>query len=133
MQECEVQYMARPDVKIFQLLTDEVCCDLLHQLLTGDDLQTQQQLATALDLNSSTVSRKMAVLEGEGVVERIGPRKAPYRVIFPSKTRELLQAGADLAQLSLESRTEWARSHAGGLRKDGMAGGNLRDRAKEGA
>ena len=125
--------MARPDVKIFQLLTDEVCCDLLRLLLASDDPQTQQQLALALDLNSSTVSRRMSSLENEGLVERIGPRKAPYRVLFPSKTRELLQACADLAELVLETQAERAKSYAGDLRKDGMAGGNLRDRAKESA
>lgn len=125
--------MARPDVKIFQLLTDEVCCDLLRLLLASEGPQTQQQLASVLELNSSTVSRKMAVLEGGGLVERTGPRKAPYRILFPSKTRELLQASADLAKLALEAQAETAKSYAGDLRKDGMAGGNLQDRAKEGA
>lgn len=123
--------MSRPDVKIFELLTDEVRCDLLRLLLRNEAPQTQQQLASVLDLDSSTVSRRMADLESAGLIERAGPRKAPYRILFPSKTRELLQASADLAQLVLEAQTATARGYAGDLRKEGMAGGNLRDQARE--
>jgi DNA-binding MarR family transcriptional regulator len=124
--------MARADGKLFRLLTDDVCRDLLRLLLCSKDPQTQGQLALELGLNSSTVSRRMRVLEDAALVTRATPH-APYELLFPQKTRELLAAGVDLAALALSDQAAQAQSDAQELRKEGMAGGLLLDHAKEGA
>ncbi|HSK49424.1 MAG TPA: winged helix-turn-helix domain-containing protein [Solirubrobacterales bacterium] len=89
--------MARADRKLFRLLDDEVCRDLL-QLLLKKGGQTQRELTEALDLSSGAISRRMTRLEDEGLAERASPR-GPYRVVFAEGTQDLLRASAKLADL----------------------------------
>lgn len=92
--------MARAGRKLFRLLGDDVCRDLLDCLLGRNGPQTQAQLARVLDLNSSTVSRRIGQLEEEGVVEQIGGKRGPYRIAFPSPTRKLLEEASELVKES---------------------------------
>lgn len=122
--------MRQPDGNLFELLADDVCRDLLRSMLREDEPQTQRQLTAALSLNSSTISRRMGQLENLGLVSRASSH-APYEILFPSKTRELLLAAAGLARLSRERQAAEAAAHERDLRKESMNGGSLRDLARE--
>lgn len=112
--------MSRADGKLFELLADEVCRAILRVLLSSDEPMTQRMLGSALPFNSSTISRRMRDLENAGLVARSSGH-APYTVLFRSKTRELLLAGADLASMAHTSLAEEAGHDARELRKESMA------------
>lgn len=122
--------MDRPDVTLLKAVADRGCIDLLRALLDGP--ATQKQLIEGLGLNSGTVSRRMGELEGIGLVTR-DRSHGPYRLTLPAETRHFIQGAADLARLGLRSRLDEAEAHARGLRKAGLSGGHLRDRAEGGA
>jgi DNA-binding Lrp family transcriptional regulator len=123
--------MARPDRKLLRLLNDDVCRDLLDGLLSREGPRTQAQLGAALGLNSSTVSRRMGNLEDEGIVRLTG-RRGPYELVFPAATRELMEKTAELTMLLAERQFSEAKASRDELRKEGLAGGHLHDRAGEG-
>jgi DNA-binding transcriptional regulator GbsR (MarR family) len=123
--------MSRADGKLFEVLADPVCRDLLWGLLESETPLTQSQLGTQLGLSSGLVSKRMGVLEGLGLVER-ATSHAPYSVIFPVETRALLVDGAQLFASAIKRRAEQAEEVARRLKKQGMEGGHLRDRAREG-
>jgi DNA-binding IclR family transcriptional regulator len=108
--------MSRADGKLFELLADEVCRAILRVLLRRGEPTTQRQLTAELPFNSSTISRRMAELVDGGLVTHTSGH-APYSVVHPSKTRELLLAGADLAQMAHQSLADAAALDARELRK----------------
>lgn len=122
--------MPRADRKVFRLLDDDVCRDLLDLLLDREGPRTQAQLTAALDLNSGTVSRRLGGLEDDGMVERVGPR-GPYAVVFPAETRTLLLAASGLAKLLADAHAADARDLSKRQRTEGLAGGHMHDRARE--
>jgi len=122
--------MPRADRKLFRLFNDDVCRDILELLLDRDGPRTQVELTTALDLNSGTVSRRLANLEDEGVVERSGPR-GTYAIVFPSETRELLLAASGLVKRLAYAHAEEADNLSKRQRTESLAGGRLHDRALE--
>jgi DNA-binding Lrp family transcriptional regulator len=124
--------MQRADGKLFGVLADHVCRDLLLALLGSDSPLTQTQLVAKLGISSGVVSRRMGELEGVGLVDR-GSAHAPYDLPFPAETRQLLLDGARLAAGALRRRSDEAEAYARELQKDSMAGGIIRDRAKESA
>jgi DNA-binding Lrp family transcriptional regulator len=124
--------MVRADRKLFRLLSDDVCRDLLDCLLGKDGPQTQAQLTKALSLNSSTVSRRIGQLEEEGVVEQRGGKRGPYKVVFPLPTRKLLEEASELASLLASTHEQSARELHSRQRREALAGGHLHDRASEG-
>ena len=121
--------MALPDGKLFELLADDVCRDLLRTLLHEPEPLTQRQLVAALGMNSSTVSRRMGALEDWGLVTRRSSH-APYDILFPSDTRRLLAAAATLTRVVKERQADEAREHERQLLKESLDGGYERDRAK---
>lgn len=123
--------MQQADGRLFGVLADSVCREALHLLLESEDGLTQRELASSLGIPSGTASKKMRELEVLGLVSRPSSHRA-YSVVFPGRTRAFLDEGAEFAATALEWLAEEARAHARDLRKGGMAGGNLRDRAKEG-
>jgi len=123
--------MPRADRKLFRLLNDDVSRDVLDLLLDRNGPRTQVELTAALDLNSGTISRRLSNLEDEGVVERIG-RRGPYAVVFPSETRKLLLAASGLVKLLADVQAEVAEDLSKRQRTEGLAGGHLHDRAREG-
>lgn len=122
--------MPRADRKLFRLINDDVCRDILELLLDRDGPRTQAELTAALDLNSGTISRRLASLEDEGVVERTGPRGA-YAVVFPSDTRELLLAASGLVGRLAHAHAENADELSKRQRTESLAGGRLHDIARE--
>jgi DNA-binding Lrp family transcriptional regulator len=124
--------MQRADGKLFGVLADHVCRDLLLALLGSDSPLTQSQLVAKLGISSGVVSRRMGELEGVGLVDRESTH-SPYDLPFPAETRQLLLDGAKLAASALRRRSDEATGYARELQKDSMAGGILRDRAKESA
>jgi len=124
--------MRRADGKLFGVLADPLCRALLHALLDDELPLTQRQLIAKLSVSSGVVSRRMGELEGIGLVDRPSSH-APYALVFPSETRHLLVEGAKLAARALERQADEAKAYARDLQKDSMAGGILRDRAKESA
>lgn len=123
--------MQQADGRLFSALADSVCRRALRFLLDSDGGLTQGELATRLAITSGTASKRLGELEALGLVERPSSH-SPYSVVFPAMTRALLIDGADLAATALERLAGDARAHTRDLRKDSMAGGNLRDRANEG-
>lgn len=123
--------MPRADRKLFRLLNDDVCRDILELLLDRDGPRTQAELTAALDLNSGTISRRLSNLEDEGVVERIG-RRGPYAVSFASETRKLMFAASALAKLLANAQSSAAEDLSKRQRTEGLAGGHLNDRVREG-
>jgi DNA-binding MarR family transcriptional regulator len=111
--------MSRADGKLYELLADEVCRRMLVALLENSERLTQRELISALGYNSSTVSRRMGDLEAAGLVSRSSSH-APYEVVFAEKTRELLLAALDLAEMAHSSLAEEAGKGARKLRKDQM-------------
>ncbi len=122
--------MPRADVKLFEVLADQVCLGLLRCLLNADGPLTQSQLAAKLAVSSGIVSRRMGELETIGIVERASSH-APYTLVFPSETRGLLSGAADLAANAYGGLHADAAAYARELKKESLAGGNLRDRARE--
>jgi DNA-binding Lrp family transcriptional regulator len=125
--------MPGADGKLFEVLSDDVCRSLLRSLLRHDEPQTQRQLTSELRYNSSTVSRRMKELEDLGIVARTHPGtpRAPYEILFPSKTRALLLTAVQLANLTRTRQAEEAAADERQLLKEGMDGGHVRDQAKE--
>jgi DNA-binding IclR family transcriptional regulator len=121
--------MARADGKVFELLADAICRELLRLLLNSDVPLTQRDLTAALGLNASTISRRMKDLEAFGLVERQS-RNAPYDIPFPSETRDLLWAAARIARMAMDRQADEAREYERQLHKEGLDGGFLRDRAR---
>lgn len=121
--------MHRADGKLFEVLADPVCRDLLWRLLESDSPLTQSQLCSQLSLSSGLVSKRMGTLETLGLVERPTPH-APYAVVFPVETRALLVDGAQLFASAIERQAEQAKDIARRLKKQGMEGGHIRDRAR---
>jgi DNA-binding MarR family transcriptional regulator len=121
--------MARPDGKLFELLADDVCRDLLRTLLNDEPL-TQRQLVAALGVNSSTVSRRMGELEDWGLVTRRSSH-APYDILDRSDIRSLLGTAARLTRVVKERQADEAREHERQLLREAFDGGHERDRAKE--
>lgn len=124
--------MVRADRKVFRLLNDDVCRDLLDCLLGKNGPQTQAQLTKVLDLNSSTVSRKMGQLEEEGVVEQLGGKRGPYKVAFPLPTRRLLEEASEIARLLATAYEQSANELHSRQRREALAGGHLHDQTSEG-
>jgi DNA-binding Lrp family transcriptional regulator len=122
--------MSRADRKLFRLFNDDVCRDILDLLLDRNGPRTQAELTAALNLNSGTISRRLANLEDEGVVERTGPR-GTYAVVFPSKTRELLHAASGLVSRLAHAYAEEADDLLKRQRAESLAGGRLHDKARE--
>jgi biotin operon repressor len=122
--------MPRPDRKLFRLLNDDVCRDLLTGLLSREGPRSQAQLGAALGLNSSTISRRIGQLEDEGIVE-LTRRGGPYRLVFPEATRELMEKAAELNLLLADRQFTDSKASRSELRKEGLAGGHLHDRAGE--
>jgi DNA-binding IclR family transcriptional regulator len=94
--------MSRADGKLYELVADDVCRAVLRALLVSDEPLTQRELTAKLPFNSSTISRRMRDLEDAGLVARASGH-APYSVLFGDRIRELLLAGADLAQMVHEA------------------------------
>lgn len=122
--------MARSDAKLYEVFSDEVCLRLIERLLAESEPQTQRQLREHLGLNSSTISRRMNVLESAGVVQR-RTHQGPYEILHPSQTRKLLHSGSALVTSILKRQLDDARATERSQHKDGFAGGHLRDRTKE--
>jgi DNA-binding HxlR family transcriptional regulator len=122
--------MYRPDGKIFEVLSDPVCRDLLWSLLESDEPLTQSQLGKSLRLSSGLVSKRMGALETIGLVER-PTSHAPYSVVFPAETRALLVDGAQLFVGAIQRQAQRADEDVRRLKKQGMEGGHIRDRARE--
>lgn len=120
--------MARADRKLFRLLDDEVCRDVLQHLLGENGRQTQRELTEALDRTSSAISRRMTRLEDEGLVEREGPR-GPYRVVFGEETAALLGASAKLADLLAAKHAGETWALRDGLERGASAKNPLHDHA----
>jgi DNA-binding Lrp family transcriptional regulator len=120
--------MARPDRKLFRLLNDDVCRDVVDSLLGKDGPLTQAELTERLGLNSGTVSRRVGHLEDEGIVEQVGKR---YRLVFAEQTRKVMQETGELTLLLSARQHEDAKESQDERRKQGMAGGHLQDRAGE--
>lgn len=112
--------MSRADGRLLELLADEVCRAILRCLLGSEEPLTQRALTSSLALGSSTISRRMRELEDAGLVARASGH-APYRVLFPEKTRELLRAGADLAFMAHDGLAKDVQNTARELRKEEMA------------
>jgi DNA-binding Lrp family transcriptional regulator len=103
--------VARADGKLFHVLADETCREILAVLLrVFPEALTQRQLIASLGLTSSTASRRLGELEDLGVVERASSR-APYTLVFEEQTRSFMVAGlqiaaATAARVSLQADTE---------------------------
>jgi DNA-binding IclR family transcriptional regulator len=87
--------MPRADRKLFRLLTDEVCYDILRALLEAAGPLPQSALVRQLKLNSSTVSRRVNDLEDLGLVTRAS-KHGPCSLAYEETTRELLKSAASL-------------------------------------
>jgi DNA-binding MarR family transcriptional regulator len=124
--------MYRPDGRLFEVLADPVCRDLLWGLLESDGPLTQSQLCGSLALSSGLVSKRMGTLETVGLVER-PTSHAPYSVVFPAETRALLVDGAQLFASAIKRQAERADDGVRRLKKQGMEGGHIRDRTRESA
>lgn len=122
--------MQRADGKLFEAFAEPVCRDALRELLNSDEPLTQGELAQRLDVSSAVMSRRMNALETAGIAVRESAH-GPYRLLFPSETRKLLVDGAELAASAWKRQAGEATAHARELRKEGMAGGIIRDRKRE--
>jgi DNA-binding IclR family transcriptional regulator len=107
--------VAHPDGKLFELLADEPCHDLLRILLREREGLTQKQLVAIAGLNSSTISRRMRELEEAGFVARRSVH-GRYEVVFPTETRAVLLAAAKLTQVTLQRKLDVASLHVEELR-----------------
>jgi DNA-binding transcriptional ArsR family regulator len=122
--------MPRADRKLFRLLNDDVCRDVLDLLLDRNGPRTQAELIAVLELNSGTVSRRLANLEDEGVVEKLGQRT--YGVAFAPEVRKLLLTASGLTKLLADTHAKAADDLSKRQRTEGLAGGHLHDTAREG-
>lgn len=118
----------RPDVHLLRTLADAPTLEIVEVLLAAP--ATQKEISALVGIGSSAVSRRMAHLEALGIAAR-EHRHGPYSLSFPERTRDLLEACADLTAYLLAARAEEAQRHAKSLRKAGMKGGRLRDRDRE--
>ncbi len=102
--------MARPDGKLFQLMADEVCHDILRRLLASVAPLTQKALTAASPYDSSTISRRMGDLEDLGLVQRPSAH-APYHLQFREQTRALrAQARSSLGSPTPRRQRTWRRT-----------------------
>jgi DNA-binding HxlR family transcriptional regulator len=116
----------RPDVYLHRALGDERCLLIVeHLLLAGP--ATQKEVANALDLDASTISRRMAELERLGIVRR-NTRRGPYELSHPEPTRNLIEGAAGIMSSVLGEQARVAEERSRALRKAGMSSGRLRDR-----
>jgi DNA-binding IclR family transcriptional regulator len=109
--------MAEADGKLFELLADEPCRELLLIFVRESTPLTQRQLATLLEnkFNGSTISRRMADLEEYGLVKRRTPH-SPYELLFPEQMGNLLEQGFDLVRDAKQRQADLAALHAEELR-----------------
>lgn len=121
--------MVPADRRLLELLSDGVCHEILLRLLT-EGPQTQRELRAALGVGSGAISRRMGDLEGEGVVIRARSH-GPYDLVLPEQTRALITSAKQLAADLLALRNDEAQKDLKVFRKAGLAGGHLRDRARE--
>jgi DNA-binding MarR family transcriptional regulator len=115
---------------VFDVFSEDDCRRILDRLLECAEPQTQRQLSTDLELKSSVVSRRMADIEGFGLVTRASSH-APYDLHFPSMVRQLLDLGADLASAVARRKADEATAFAKERRLNGLREGALLDHAKE--
>jgi len=109
--------MSRLDGKLYELLADEVCRDLLRRVVASDRPLTQRELVNATGLNSSTISRRMALIEEHGLVHRPSLH-SPYEVVFRETVRDLLVLAKELALMLLDRDAGQLRDEAEELRGD---------------
>lgn len=108
--------MARADRKLFRLLTDEVCYDILRALLDEAEPLAQRDLVRILGVASSTVSRRVNDLEDVGLVARAS-RHGACSLVYESTTRELLRSAAELMAMAHAKLSDDAIAAAQGLRE----------------
>jgi DNA-binding Lrp family transcriptional regulator len=113
--------MSRSDGKLFELLADEQCRDLVRLLVREAKPLTQRQLGELLKLDSATVSRRMTALEDFGLVER-NSSHAPYALVFPEETRALLLNAFGLIEAARQRQADEAS-----LYKQEVQGGAKRE------
>lgn len=107
--------MSSADGKLYELLANSVSRELLARLVAADGPRTQRQLTAETGLNASTISRRMGELENQGLVRRASAH-APYELIFPETTRDVLLAVQDLALMILERESDALRHQSQALR-----------------
>jgi DNA-binding transcriptional ArsR family regulator len=91
--------MARADRKLFRLLADEVCYDILRALLDEPEPLAQRDLVRLLGVASSTISRRINDLEDAGLVARTS-KHGVWRPVYEGTTRELLRSAAELMAMT---------------------------------
>lgn len=106
--------MARADRKLFRLLTDEVCYDILRTLLEESEPLAQRDLVRILGVASSTVSRRVIDLEDIGLVQRASKHGA-CSLVYESTTRELLRSAAALMGMAHARLSDDAVKDTGAL------------------
>ena len=97
--------------------------EIVQRLLLDGPLR-QRDFVAVLSLSAVAVSRALNGLERLGIVRTDGKR-APYEVVYPDKTEELLQAAADLARFILADKLDAVDDRAKALRKGRMARSTL--------
>lgn len=122
--------MGPPDAKVFDVFGIDECRDILDLLIDSRQPLTQGQIADALDLKSSQASRRMAEIEGAGLVRRASSH-APYELIFHEKAQTMLELGADLSAEAAEMAAAEARELRKERRMRRMRGGTLPTEARE--
>jgi DNA-binding IclR family transcriptional regulator len=89
------------DAKVFDVFSVDDCRSILDLLIDSREPLTQGQIAQALKLKSSQASRRMAEIEGAGLVTRASAH-APYELIFRDKAQTMLELGADIGTEAAE-------------------------------
>jgi DNA-binding MarR family transcriptional regulator len=121
--------MRPPDGKVFDVLGDDDCREIIDRLLESAEPLTQKRLMADLGMKSSLVSRRMGEIEDAGLATRTSSH-APYDLLFREKVRQLLELGADLASEVADRRATEAKAHVNHRRKRRMRGDGLLDAAK---
>jgi DNA-binding HxlR family transcriptional regulator len=106
------------DVELLKALAEQPSVDVVTRLLLEGPLR-QRDLVSDPGLSAVTVSRTLHALEKSGVVRTFGKR-APYEVVFPEKTEQILQAVADLADFILTDKKAAVTDRSKALRKASM-------------
>ena len=111
----------RADIRVLEVLADETSSHMVQMLL--DKPARQREIAVALGVPASAVSRRMAALEQAGLVTRAGPRE-PYVLTHPQAVRNLLVTAADLSLAIMEHEFQVNHIRAREMRKSAVLDGS---------
>lgn len=123
--------MRPPDAKVFDVFGNDDCRSILDLLIASEEPLTQGEIASALKLQSSLASKRMADIEAAGLVTRISSH-APYELLSREMVQGLLEVGADLAGEAADRTAAAAKALRDKRRISRMRGNALPRSAKEG-